>query len=93
MGNHGYTKEMNTRASTLSLLAALGAFAFIGFNTEAATTLSIPSSPKITATAPAVPAHAGRGVVGKLDSNPWVPVAAILGTIAAGPFLRRYLAR
>ena len=93
MGNADTTHEMTSTRSASALIAVAGLIALSISSAHAGSALSLPSSPEIAATAPAASSQAGRGVLGKWDSNPWVPVAAILSTIAAGPLVRRYLAR
>jgi len=83
---------MHLTRSALALPAIATLFTISFSAAKADTSLSIPSSPEIAATTPAGSSHGRRGVVSGLDSNPWIPVAAVLATIAAGPVVRRYLA-
>jgi hypothetical protein len=94
MENSVRNTRVMTHHSTLAVFASL--FFVLGAPLSPALAggnISLPSSHEIAATAPAVSAQAGRGVVARWDSNPWVPVAAILLTVAVAPFIRRHLAR
>ena len=93
MGNACSTPEMTSSCFLPSLLTVAGLFAGAILQPAAASApnLPLPSSPEITATAPAVSARAGRGVLAGWDSNPWIPVGAVLLTVAAAPLIRRHL--
>ena len=92
MENEGCnTHEMASPRSALALFVTLCCFFGTPLSRAAVGGYSLPSSHEIAPTAPGVSSQVRPSGIRGWDSNPWVPAAAVLVTIAAGPVIRRYL--